>query len=456
MERRNARDARRRGDLPVRAGPARRRRLVHLADEGPAGRPRVLRAALRRARHGQAAVRGRPRAGRQGRRRARSGRCAARRSRASRASPASSAAPRVLGFASSGLPGPEGQPRDVRAGSPRPAATGRSPTWRRALAEVAGVTAPRAVAVLSHARPGETDDALRHLIALAAPARDGRPRSTARRPPSTGDRAGAGRRARRDAHATTSTSRIALGGDGTILRALREFAGTSVPGVRGELRRDRLPGDGRPRRGAGGVRARARGRLRDADAARRSRSSATARRGSPINDIAIHAQGRRARRRPRLRGRRARRSAACAATASSSPRRPARPATTSPTAGPVMAWGVEGFVVSFIAPHSLTARALVVAPGDLLTVHNRSESAVDVAFDGRPAGEIAAGRHDHRRLRPRGGRPRAAARARRSTAACARSSGGSRSLRAGRPVRRPARCYTVGSCSASCASRTCC
>ena len=31
--------------------------------------------------------------------------------------------------------------------------------------------------------------------------------------------------------------------------------------------------------------------------------------------------------------------------------------------GPVLAWGVEGFVVSFIAPHSLTARALVVAPG---------------------------------------------------------------------------------------------
>src|SRR5262249_33242725 len=29
--------------------------------------------------------------------------------------------------------------------------------------------------------------------------------------------------------------------------------------------------------------------------------------------------------------------------------------------GPVMAWGVEGFVVSFIAPHSLSARALVVA-----------------------------------------------------------------------------------------------
>jgi NAD+ kinase len=59
--------------------------------------------------------------------------------------------------------------------------------------------------------------------------------------------------------------------------------------------------------------------------------------------------------------------------------------------GPVMAWGVEGFVVSFIAPHSLTARALVVAPGDRLSIHNRSREALDVAVDGRPAGEIPAG-----------------------------------------------------------------
>jgi NAD+ kinase len=59
--------------------------------------------------------------------------------------------------------------------------------------------------------------------------------------------------------------------------------------------------------------------------------------------------------------------------------------------GPVMAWGVEGFVVSFIAPHSLTARALVVAPGDRLTIHNRSREALDIAVDGRPAGEIPPG-----------------------------------------------------------------
>ncbi len=59
--------------------------------------------------------------------------------------------------------------------------------------------------------------------------------------------------------------------------------------------------------------------------------------------------------------------------------------------GPVMAWGVEGFVVSFIAPHSMTARALVVAPGDRLTIHNRSREPLDVAVDGRPVCEIPAG-----------------------------------------------------------------
>jgi NAD+ kinase len=59
--------------------------------------------------------------------------------------------------------------------------------------------------------------------------------------------------------------------------------------------------------------------------------------------------------------------------------------------GPVMAWGVEGLVVSFIAPHSMTARALVVAPDDRLTIYNRSREPLDVAVDGRPAGEISPG-----------------------------------------------------------------
>jgi NAD+ kinase len=56
--------------------------------------------------------------------------------------------------------------------------------------------------------------------------------------------------------------------------------------------------------------------------------------------------------------------------------------------GPVMAWGVEGYVVSFIAPHSLSARALVVAPDDGLRIHNRSAEPLEVAIDGRPVGEL--------------------------------------------------------------------
>ena len=59
--------------------------------------------------------------------------------------------------------------------------------------------------------------------------------------------------------------------------------------------------------------------------------------------------------------------------------------------GPVLAWGVEGFGVSFIAPHSLTARALVVAPADVLSVSNHGRDPVDVSVDGRPACEIAPG-----------------------------------------------------------------
>jgi NAD+ kinase len=52
--------------------------------------------------------------------------------------------------------------------------------------------------------------------------------------------------------------------------------------------------------------------------------------------------------------------------------------------GPVLAWGVEGYVVSFIAPHTLTARTLVVATEDTLTVQNCSkDEEVDVTTDGR-------------------------------------------------------------------------
>jgi NAD+ kinase len=64
--------------------------------------------------------------------------------------------------------------------------------------------------------------------------------------------------------------------------------------------------------------------------------------------------------------------------------------------GPVLAWGVEGYVVSFIAPHSLTARSLVVAPGDELTINNASrDEPVEVAVDGRPTCQLPPGADLH-------------------------------------------------------------
>jgi NAD+ kinase len=53
---------------------------------------------------------------------------------------------------------------------------------------------------------------------------------------------------------------------------------------------------------------------------------------------------------------------------------------------------VKGYVVSYISPHSLTARALVVAPKDVLHVGNAGgREPVDVAVDGVRAGALAPG-----------------------------------------------------------------
>ncbi len=60
--------------------------------------------------------------------------------------------------------------------------------------------------------------------------------------------------------------------------------------------------------------------------------------------------------------------------------------------GPILAWGVKGYAVSYISPHSLTARALVVAPGDVLHVGNaEGREPVEVAVDGAHLANLAAG-----------------------------------------------------------------
>ncbi|MGB0873207.1 MAG: NAD(+)/NADH kinase [Solirubrobacterales bacterium] len=60
--------------------------------------------------------------------------------------------------------------------------------------------------------------------------------------------------------------------------------------------------------------------------------------------------------------------------------------------GPILAWGVEGFVVSFIAPHTLTARALVAAPDDVLGVTNAGRlDELEILVDGLMVGTLPVG-----------------------------------------------------------------
>jgi NAD+ kinase len=184
---------------------------------------------------------------------------------------------------------------------------------------------------------------------------------------------------------------VVLGGDGTILRALRRYAGTSVPvfavnyGEIGFLatidpHEDSLA-EGMARALAGDFET-----LTLPALAVETPDGALA----AINDLAIHR---------RAGTRVAQLSYAVHGEEVGSVRCDglvlATPAGSTgynlANGGPVMAWGVEGFAVSFISPHSLTARALVVAPDDVLSVHNRANDPVDISLDGQPAGSIAPG-----------------------------------------------------------------
>jgi NAD+ kinase len=68
--------------------------------------------------------------------------------------------------------------------------------------------------------------------------------------------------------------------------------------------------------------------------------------------------------------------------------------------GPILAWGVRGFVVSMVAPHALSARSLVAAPDDVLCVINDGDEAVDVVVDGMRAGELSRAEQSEVGFRP--------------------------------------------------------
>ncbi len=244
------------------------------------------------------------------------------------------------------------------------------------------------IAVFSHARPRETDDALVHLIGLAhehglTVRLD--PDETAKHP-SIDDGAGVELNATFDRDAGLA---VAFGGDGTVLRALRAYAGTGVPvigvnfgevGFLAAISRDDLAG-GLDRAIAGEFERLTLPAIEvdfgDQSALAINDIAITRRAGDRVAQLA-HAVGGEVAGSVRCDG-------LVVATAAGST------GYNLANGGPVMAWGVEGYVVSFIAPHSLTARALVVAPEDELTIDNHSHDPVELSVDGQPIAEIAPG-----------------------------------------------------------------
>jgi NAD+ kinase len=250
------------------------------------------------------------------------------------------------------------------------------------------VNPPRTATVFTHRRPADTADAVDKLIELA---RDADvvlrfdPEETAKHGLTLVE--GVELDAPIDADVDIC---FVLGGDGTILNALRTYAGTGVPvfavnfgevGFLATVDRDQAA-DGFRRAFAG-----------DFDVLSLPGITASGARGQwvAMNDVSMHRQpGKRVADLAYAVGSdeigRVRCDGLVVATPAGST------GYNLANGGPVMAWGVTGLVVSFIAPHSLTARALVVAPQDVLVVHNRSrEEPVDVTVDGRPVCVLPAG-----------------------------------------------------------------
>lgn len=247
--------------------------------------------------------------------------------------------------------------------------------------------AVRTAVVLTHTHPDQTTAALRQAVA-AAEGVSCELAATADELSKHGDGA-AGIEAREDLPARPDLC-LVLGGDGTILKALRLYAGTEVPvfgvnfgtvGFLAAVEQQDLE-EGLRRAFAGDF---------DVMPLPGLRPQLDTPLPVALNDVSFirRPHGRVAELSYRLGGQEVghvRCDGLVAATPAGST------GYNLANQGPILAWGVEGYVVSFIAPHTLTARALVAAPEDVLHVRNQpGREAVDVVLDGEHVGELASG-----------------------------------------------------------------
>ncbi len=244
----------------------------------------------------------------------------------------------------------------------------------------------RTITVLTHGRPAETAGALRELAAMAAA--DGAvltlDAGESAKHAATGEIAGL-------VHgvplALDAEFCVALGGDGTILRALRAYARTAVPVFAVNFGEVGFLSTVEPERMREGF-ARALAGTLEVLSLPAIEVDGPAGSHVALNDLSLHRKvgGRVAELAYAIGGEEIG-SVRCDGLVVSTPA--GSTGYNLANGGPVMAWGVAGMAVSFIAPHSLSARALVVAPDDVLMLHNSSRESLAVSVDGRPVGEIA-------------------------------------------------------------------
>lgn len=260
---------------------------------------------------------------------------------------------------------------------------------------------PRSIAVFSHNRPNDTVVALRRIAELAGEAGVEVQLPTAE-VEKFGLVPGTVRASWTGAVPRTDLA-VVLGGDGTILTQLRALAGTGVPVFAVNYGAIGFLATVEPWELEEGVRSALAGEF-DVMALPGLVASTPAGDRLAVNDVSLHRRhsGRVAELAYSVVGEELG-EVRCDGLVVSTPA--GSTGYNLANGGPVLAWGVEGYIVSFIAPHTLTARTLVVAPDDTLEVINRSGAdEVDVTTDGQSVCRLAAEasmtiRFEHRQVR---------------------------------------------------------
>jgi NAD+ kinase len=245
---------------------------------------------------------------------------------------------------------------------------------------------PRSITVFSHSRPNDTGAALRRIAELA-----GESGVEVRLPAAEIEKHGlvpGTVEAGNDPPPEPTDLAVVLGGDGTILTHLRDFTGTGVPVFAVNFGAIGFLATVEPWELEDGIRKALAGEIDAMELPGLIIATGAGDRVA-VNDISFHRRpdGRVAELAYSIQGEELG-EVRCDGLVVSTPA--GSTGYNLANGGPVLAWGVEGFVVSFIAPHTLTARSLVVAPDDALQVTNRSTlEEVDVTTDGRPACTLA-------------------------------------------------------------------